>query len=78
MAFKFQVVKLSAAGNLLLKSADAIAPAVSKQIDVFVEGKRAATVFETIGLEKDPYYLARPVKKEEAARLVGKEMCTLK
>ena len=69
----FAVVKLTANGNLLLKSKSG-EPVLGRKT-LFFEGKAVAEVFDTIASIEAPFYLAKPiapVSADAAEKLVGK------
>ncbi|MFH1200018.1 MAG: hypothetical protein V1708_03040 [Candidatus Micrarchaeota archaeon] len=66
---EFTVLKLTANGNLLLRGSE---PRGVSGMDLFEAGKKAATVFDTIGRVESPLYLAKP--HVDAKSLVGKAL----
>ncbi len=69
---EFRVLKFTAAGNLLLKSEGGHPKPVANPTNAFAGGKPAAVVFETIGRETSPLFLAKPARGVEGSALVGK------
>ncbi|MFA6048530.1 MAG: hypothetical protein WC792_01110 [Candidatus Micrarchaeia archaeon] len=75
MSQEFVVLKLSAGGNLVLKGEGDAKP-IAHPTNAYLAGKPVATVFETIGRESSPLFLASPARGVDAAGLVGKTIST--
>ncbi len=69
---EFRVLKFTAGGNLLLKSEAEAPRPVANPTNAFAGGKLVAVVFETIGRETSPLFLAKPGRGVEGGALVGK------
>jgi len=72
----FEVVRLTANGNLLLCSASK--EGVAAKMMLYRGGKAVAEVFDTIASVDDPFYLAKPLAAALAAELVGKTLSNKK
>ena len=71
---QFKVAKRTANGNLLLEADE---PRGVSGMDLFLAGKKAARVFDTIGSVESPLYLAKPAVSE-GKTLVGKALSSVR
>lgn len=66
---RFKAIRMTADGNALLEPIDH-KEAVKGRISLFIKGKRAAVIYDTIGSVEAPLYLAKPSRNG----LTGKEL----
>jgi len=76
MEMDFEVVRLTANGNLLLSSPSK--EGVAAKMMLYSQGKAVAEVFDTIASVDNPFYLAKPTNAASAAELVGKTLSNKK
>ena len=69
MILRFRVVHLTANGNALLEPVQHKEP-IAKKIQLTLNGKRAAEIFDTIANVENPLYLAKPLATVESGMIL--------
>lgn len=76
-ALSFRVLHRTENGNILLKPLNHKEP-IGKRTALYLEGKKAAEIFDTIAQVEEPFYLAKPASTELERKEEGKILITKK
>ncbi|MCL5011593.1 MAG: hypothetical protein M1594_01725 [Candidatus Marsarchaeota archaeon] len=64
----FKIILETSRGNLLL-SGDSKKPL--ERVPLFLKGEKVAEIFETIGRVEEPFYLAKPLRKDLKGKVLS-------